>query len=275
MKPEPRQFVALVLAADRETPDPVAQIAGVACKALVPVGGRAMILRVLKALSGCNRIGATIICGPDRAAIRKCPDLEASIGKGDVSWVKNQDSPSRSAEAALAQIDAAAPVLLTTADHALLRTDIVDYFLDRAAESSADAAIGLVGTEQLQKAFPGVRRTVFKLRDGSVRNCNLFALLTPRGRGLVSIWHQVEQQRKRPWRIIAGLLGIKFVWSYQLRRLSLAGVIDRVSARLQIRIQPVMLPYPEAGIDVDTPADLALARDYCEAAGEAGASQST
>ncbi|MGH8247985.1 MAG: NTP transferase domain-containing protein [Gammaproteobacteria bacterium] len=262
----PRQFVALVLAADRRIPDPVALAAGVACKALAPVGGRAMILRVLKALRASTRIGAIIICGPDRAAIRTCAELESCIETGEISWVEHRGSPTRSTEAAFARVAAGAPILLTTADHALLRSEIVDYFLEQAEESGADAAIGLIDATQLQNAFPGVRRTVFKLRGGGVRNCNLFALMTPRGRELVALWRQVEQQRKRPWRLIAGLLGIDTVLPYLLRRLTLAALLERVSSRLQIRIQPVMLPYPEAGIDVDTPADLALARARADSA---------
>ena len=39
-------FSVVVLAGDRQSRDPVAEHAGVSCKALVPVAGRAMVLRV-------------------------------------------------------------------------------------------------------------------------------------------------------------------------------------------------------------------------------------
>ena len=43
-------FNAIVMAADRNPNDPVAKAASVACKALAPVAGTAMVLRVLNAL---------------------------------------------------------------------------------------------------------------------------------------------------------------------------------------------------------------------------------
>ena len=50
-------FWAVVLAADRTSADPVALAAGVPCKALAPVGGRPMLLRVLDALSAAEEVG--------------------------------------------------------------------------------------------------------------------------------------------------------------------------------------------------------------------------
>ena len=41
-------FTAIVLAGDRVPGDPVARAAGVPCKALAPVGGVPMVLRVLR-----------------------------------------------------------------------------------------------------------------------------------------------------------------------------------------------------------------------------------
>lgn len=50
-------FTAFVLPGDRLPEDPVARAAGVPCKALVPVGGVPMVLRVLSALAAAHAIG--------------------------------------------------------------------------------------------------------------------------------------------------------------------------------------------------------------------------
>jgi GTP:adenosylcobinamide-phosphate guanylyltransferase len=50
MSVQPRKFAAVVLAGDRGPDDPVAAAAGVCGKALVPVGGRPMVLRVWSAV---------------------------------------------------------------------------------------------------------------------------------------------------------------------------------------------------------------------------------
>ncbi|MGB4781436.1 hypothetical protein [Candidatus Methylomirabilis sp.] len=57
-------MTAIVLAGDRVSDDPVARAAGVPCKALVPVGGVPMVLRVLGALAEAQAVGDRILCGP-------------------------------------------------------------------------------------------------------------------------------------------------------------------------------------------------------------------
>ena len=57
-------FNAIVMAADRNPDDPVASAAGVACKALAPVDGIPMVLRVLQALDDSLHVGSRLLCGP-------------------------------------------------------------------------------------------------------------------------------------------------------------------------------------------------------------------
>ena len=126
------EFIAVVLAADRTANDPVARKTGTLCKAIAPVGGIPMIIRVLDAIEASGMVRAIVICGPPAAVIPNCPELEERIRTGRVIWVPNLDSPSRSANSALAQVDQHAPVLLTTADHALLTPAIVQHFLTQS-----------------------------------------------------------------------------------------------------------------------------------------------
>ena len=131
---------------------------------------------------------------------------------------------------------------------------MVDYFCRQAQRTGADLVVALVGYQQIASAFPGVRRTVTRLSDDGYCGCNLFAFLTPRSRVMAEIWQQVEQQRKRPWRVI-GILGWSSVLRYLLGRLSLAQALDRLSRRFDLRIEAVFLPFPKAAVDVDTPDD--------------------
>ncbi|HWR21252.1 MAG TPA: MobA-like NTP transferase domain containing protein, partial [Verrucomicrobiae bacterium] len=92
-----------------------------------------------------------------------------------------------------------------------------------------------------------------------VCGCNLYAFLTVRGRSLVEFWGQVEGLRKKPIRLISKLgwvpaLGFFFGW------LSLRQALARLSQRLDISIKVVMLPFPEAALDVDTVSDWELAQ---------------
>ena len=82
MKALPGLFSAVVLAADRTVPDPVARAAGVGCKALAPVGGIPMVIRVLDALAAARLVGACVLCGPGREIVAAEPLLQARLAAG-------------------------------------------------------------------------------------------------------------------------------------------------------------------------------------------------
>jgi GTP:adenosylcobinamide-phosphate guanylyltransferase len=253
-------FHALVLAGERSGEDPVAVAAGVAAKVFTPVAGREMVLRVLDALRKSEIVAGVTLCGPRRELLSCCPELLALIESGAIAWIESGVSPSMSAAAGLGTVPAAAPVLLTTADHPLLSEHIVTHFCHAALEAQADAAAGLVEFDRVAAAFPGTRRTILRFRDAGVCGCNLYAFLSAAGRGVVDYWRRAEQSRKKPWRMVAEVLGPAAALSYVSGRLSLQHALDRLSSRLRIRAQAVLLPYPEAAVDVDTPADLELAK---------------
>src|SRR5690606_22909823 len=141
------------------------------------------------------------------------------------------------------------------------------HFTREAAAQGVDAAVGLVRHDDVLAAYPDTRRTVTRFRDGGYCGCNLFALPAPAGRRLVPLWQRVEESRKQPWRVLAGLLGPRAILDYTLGRLSLPEALERLSARLELRAGAVILPFPEAGIDVDSTADLALAERILSGAG--------
>lgn len=252
------QFAAVVLAADRTANDPITQHTGATCKAIAPICGTPMIIRVLDALEANDRIKSITICGPPQSVLPDCPELKQRIETGRITWLPNLDSPSRSAEKSFGQIELDTPVLLTTADHALLTPAIVEHFLKASSLASSDATIGLVNHENIVAAFPNTRRTVTKFRDGDFCGCNLYTF-RQHGRELVIRWRQAEDMRKRPWRLIAQILGPWTVLRYLFGFLTLEQALNAVSKKTGIHVQAVMLPFPQAGIDVDKVEDLLLA----------------
>ncbi len=253
-------FAAIVLAADRRPPDPVARAAGAPCKSLAPLAGKPLLLRVIAALDQSRIIDRIVVCGPQEAIWR---NLTLPRSEKTVHWIPPSPSPSLSAWNGLEQVSPEMPALLTTADVAFPHAEIFDNFCQHALDSDADVAVGLVPLALVNARFPDVRRTALNFADGPFCTCNLFAFLTPRGRELVAFWRRLEQERKRPWRMIRHL-GIAPLLCYWLGRLTTTEVADRVEKRLGIRVRFVILREPEAAIDIDTPEDLALARRYLE-----------
>ena len=250
-------FTAIIMAADRGPDDPVTQAADVSCKALTPVGGIPMVLRVLKALEESLAVGPRLLSGPPWPLLEQTAALKSGVDAGDYGWTANQDSPSASASATMEQIPDSQPVLLTTADHALLSSQIIDYFCSRACTADFDLLVALAPHELVAKTYPGVHRTRLRFSDRDYCSCNLFAFMTPRSRTVAAFWRKVESQRKRPWRLFA-MLGWWPVFKYLLGRLSLQEAFTRISDRLEIKIGFIILPFADAAVDVDTENDWQL-----------------
>jgi len=254
------RFTAIVLAADRGRDDPVAAAAGVVAKCLTPVAGVPMVVRVIRALQESARVDTILLCGPAAEILQESPELRQIVDGIRIRWMGPLGSPSASAAAALAALPEDKPVLLTTGDHPLLRPEMVRHFLDQASAGAFDVAVALAPHELVQRAYPRTRRTALKFSDGHYCGCNLFAFLSPRGRGMATLWKKVEDQRKRPIRVV-GLVGWVPMLLYALGILSLPGAVRRVSRQTGLAAGAVIMPFAEAAIDVDSASDLELARD--------------
>ncbi|MGD8243009.1 MAG: nucleotidyltransferase family protein [Desulfobacterales bacterium] len=253
-------FTAVVLAADRGSPDPVARAADVSCKAMAPVEGHPMVVRVIRALQRAKTVGTIILCGPPRAIFEGEAALQAFLEAEGIPWRPNRETPSTSAAAALKTLSPDAPVLITTADHALLTPAMVDHFCEQAGHSGADVLVALADYKAIMQAYPGMRRTATRFQDGPFCSCNLFAMLNSRGRRAADFWRQVERDRKTPWKMI-NKIGWLMVIKYLLGRLTLTEGLDRASRQLGFRAGAVLMPFPEAAVDVDTAADWHFVRD--------------
>jgi GTP:adenosylcobinamide-phosphate guanylyltransferase len=243
-------FSAIILAADRKQDDPVAQALNVSCKALAPVSGRAMVLRVLDALSEARQVGDRILVGPAICALEESAELNTSVRTGEVRWLPPQATPSSSALNALQSLPEEVPVLVTTADHALLTAKMVDYFCEMARSSDCDVIAGVARYELIAKAFPDAKRTVTKLKDGGYCGCNLFAFMTPQARLAAEFWRKVENERKQPLRVIK-VLGWMTVLRYLMGTLTLQYALDSLSKRMRLKAGVVQMPFAEAAVDVD------------------------
>ena len=253
----------MVLAGDRGPDDPLLKSTGAAGKALIRIGGKAMLARVLDALLEATAVDRIILCGPPATVLDVSPELGPYLKKPTISWLANDTSPSRSAAQALQTIPQEQKVLQTTADHALLTSEMVDCFCRMAEEPQTDLAIGMEDYDLLQQRYPQSRRTVTRFKDGAYCSCNLFAFLTPESRRAATFWQQVEKERKKPHRLIS-MCGWMTVIKFVLRRLTLDEALQRLAEKMGLTAAAVRLPFAEAAIDVDKPEDLELVRAIVE-----------
>lgn len=154
------------------------------------------------------------------------------------------------------------PLLVTTADHVLLSSATLTRFLD-AVNPDDDVAVALVSQRVVGRRFPNSQRTWLRFSDGKFTGANLFALTGPRALRAIAFWADVEQDRKKGWRLLAKL-GPWLLLRALLRTLTLGRALEQAGKRIGVRAGAVALDDPLAAVDVDKPADLALATAVIE-----------
>lgn len=248
-------WTALLLAGQRPGTDPLAAHFGETWKALVPVGGEAMLSRVAKTLLASPSIERIVVLAQSPEALTERPDTAWLATDPRIGFAASAASISLSV-AAVAGESAPWPVLVTTADHALLTPAMVESFV--AGVGDADIAVGLVERRTLLAGYPDSQRTWLKFRGGAYSGANLFALTGPRARAALELWATVEQDRKKGWKLVAAF-GPWLLLRAVTRTITLHAGLAAAGRRLGLTARAVELPQAEAAIDVDKPADHELA----------------
>ena len=246
-----KNWAAIVLAAGRGPNDPMAKAYGVSHKCALMVAGVPMLRRVVDALQDSQSITSISV------SIETAEVARQALGKTtNITIVASENSAPLSAISAIRK-NPAFPILITTADHALLAPEIIDHFCEQAELLDADFSAGVARAEIILAAYPQSIRTFFKFGKDRVSGCNLFAVRTERGLRILEKWKYLEQIRKKPWRLVAAFGPLALI-RFLLGTLSLDEVFRIVSRHLSLSAKPILLPFAEAAIDVDKPSDLEL-----------------
>jgi GTP:adenosylcobinamide-phosphate guanylyltransferase len=241
------QWHAILLAGSRPGGDPFAQSYGTDLKALIPILGEPMVRYPAKALLACEAIEAVTVLsqqpGPIAEALPSDPRLHVRESQGTI------------AETLLGLCDDPAtpwPLLVTTADHALLSPEIVAEACSKSAR--ADVGIGVVSKRRLLGRFPESRRTWLRFKGGAFTGANLFVLRSEKVRPAIEMWRALEQDRKKVGKLLWSL-GPALFLKVLLRRLTIEDVLHRISVRIGLSIRAMRLSDPLAAIDVDKASD--------------------
>lgn len=241
---------AIVLAGSRPGGDPFARELGIDLKALIPVGGEPMVRRPVAALLASEEVTAVRVLSqePERIAAMLPTDPRLCV----------QSSKGTIAETLLALCKDPAtawPLLVTTADHALLTPEMIHEFCFKSGQ--ADLAIGVVSKRRFEGVATESRRTWVPFRAGAYTGTNLFLLRSDKVVPAIQVWRAVEQDRKRAWKLLSAM-GPWTLLMVLLRRWTLDDTLLRVSARLGLAIRAIHLSDPLAAVDVDKMSDYRL-----------------
>jgi GTP:adenosylcobinamide-phosphate guanylyltransferase len=263
---------ALVLAGNRGGNDTIASLTGVSHKAMAPVNGVPMLVRLWRCLKDCPAIGKIYVCIDGEELLSGVGELVEALQSGRLTVITPAASPAASVASALSEIGLDRPLLVTTADHPLLTPEMIDYFLVVAAEETEerDFVVALAELDVVRAAYPDAIRTGYRLAGKSYCGCNLFLARRPAATRLAAFWRRMERFRKKPWRLILAV-GPFALLRFGCGWLSLDAAVRHLSRKTGVKIGVVEMPFAEAAIDVDKAADYALVTNILQQReGEAG-----
>ena len=243
-------WTAVLLAGSRPGRDPFAEQFGTDLKALIPIAGEPMVRRPAAALLESTDIERILVLtqSPERIAevLPRNPRIEVK---------RSQRTIAESIEELILKGQVQFPLLVTTADHALLDEAMIAEFMDAARD--ADLAIGVVERRSLLARLPQTKRTWLAFRGGAYSGANLFALGSIKALAAIEQWRSVEQDRKKGWRVLAAL-GPALLFGAVLRLRTLDQSVASAGNRLGMSARAVVLTNPLAAVDVDKPVDHAI-----------------
>jgi GTP:adenosylcobinamide-phosphate guanylyltransferase len=244
------RWTALLLAGSRPGGDPLTRSLGCDYKPLLPIKGEPMVLRPIRAVLAEPAVECIRVLGqqPER--------LDGVLPNDDrVKAERSEETIAATLLAICANPATRYPLLVTTADHALLTPDMVGEFL--AGANDCDVAVGFVARSNMMKRFPDAQRTWLRFGREQYSGANLFALTNPRAAIGIERWRAIEQDRKKGWRVLLQM-GVPLFLGAVLRVRDLHATARGLSRSLGIRIKGVVMSDPLAAVDVDKAADYTL-----------------
>lgn len=242
-----RSLHVIVLAAQRRgTVNPLAQRFGVSHKCLIPLHGRPLITYVLETLRRHPRVASI--------AISVEPEAFAAIGEAlkrlpqgvRIECVPAADNLADSVIAAARGREG--PLVVTTADHALLDARSIDAVAQALTHHAA--AIAMAPREAVLAAHPEGQRRFYEFRDGGYSNCNLYGLRGSDALRAAEVFRGGGHFAKSAARIMSAF-GILNLVLLRFRLISFREGTARIARRIGLSIAPVTLDDGSQAIDVD------------------------
>jgi GTP:adenosylcobinamide-phosphate guanylyltransferase len=246
-------YPVILMAAGRGPDDPMAKHYGVTHKCLVEVAGKPMLARVVETLLSCPAIREIGVC------IENEDVLKQGLGRlaDKVRFLPSAESAAASGLKAIKEMGCNRTFVITTADHVLLSHQMINDMLDDSLGKAASLSVGLARDDVILAAYPDAKRTFFKFGKDRVSGCNLFVCNGRRGVKVLEFWRHIEKNRKNPFKLVLAF-GPRAVLTYLSGRMSLLKAFEIASARIGVKIVPVLIDDANAAVDVDKPVDKEL-----------------
>lgn len=233
---------------DAREADPLARRFGMSHRCLIPLAGRPLIAHVLQ-IAALHPAVESLAVSVEREAFDGLFDVLSQIpGRGIVKLVEARENLVDSVVAAAEGWEG--PLLITTADHALLSAASIDAMLEALDDSQAQVALAMATRASVLAVNPDREVRFHEFADDAYASCNLYAVGGREALDAAEVFRGGGRFAGNAWRVLRAF-GLVNLILLRLRAVTLAGAIARVSTRRGLRIVPVVLEDGSQAIDVD------------------------
>jgi CTP:molybdopterin cytidylyltransferase MocA len=225
-------------------------------KAMLPIAGRPMVQWVLDALNAAETVRRIVVVGLG------ADDTAGLSSRKEMAFVANQGSLIANTEAGVKKVgqdENAKHALVVSADIPALEGAHVDWIARACAETDHEIYYGLLSEADMEKRFPGSKRSYFKLKEGKFCGSDINMFST----GLVGhyhpAWHTIVDSRKSILKQ-ASLIGFDTLLIMALGQMTIPEALRRAKTKLGVNGRVLLIPYAEAGMDVDKPRQYELVK---------------
>jgi GTP:adenosylcobinamide-phosphate guanylyltransferase len=222
-------------------------------KALISIGGRTMLERVVDALQGATSVDEILVVGigADRdlsftRPVHFLPDQGSLVTNGltGIAWLRERNPRARQ-------------FLLSPADIPALTSEIVDAFISLCQPFDSTIYYSLVLKETIEARFPNSRRTFVPLKGVQVSGGNIFIASPEVTNADPELLSALANGRKAAWKL-ARVVGLRTLVKFLLRRLAIGDISELASRIAGYPVEIVVSPYAEMAMDVDKPQQVEL-----------------
>lgn len=254
-----KKYNLIVLAGGEQ--EPLFKVTGVRNKSQISIHGKPMIGWVLDAFRRCGKIADIVVAGPAELEALPCMEgVRKRVHGGGSAW--------ESLVNAVGYVKARVPVdedevhrgyLISFGDAVFLDQDVIGEMLENIESSAADIVLHYVELETFARVGLSVKRTFIPMGRAGYTGTTLYYVRRFRDlAGCLLQMAQLRKVRKQPDKLLETL---------GCTGMNMGEIEASLSASLSLKVKLFAIDRVEAGMDVDKPVDLELAREWLAAKG--------
>ncbi len=247
-------FKVVILTGGREGHQRLLGDTDVKHKALLPVGEKPMVLSVFDAAVQSEYKPEIYISTDDS-------DIETMKTSVPFTALPSENSAVNSLVRSLERLPEDTDwALFISADHPLLTTEMVDYFVTEVLNSDLDFCAAVVGKKLVQQHYPESKRTYLPVKGDAFSGANMYMINKKAFGGRSEYLETVDKNRKAHWKSIFGLDFLSIIQGV-FRQLTIQELVARANPLVGCRCGVIEMPWAECCMDVDKPSDKVIAEE--------------